>query len=290
MVMLLLFGCTSNVRKGSEIKASEKYYIQELGLLAENEEIILFDSQSSFEVSGNFFTDKRMASYWQNDKPHEDHTTFAYYENIDTIILINRIADISYASYLEVHVNDNSYFKVYTDGDSATIHNFYNEALAQWQKINKAWKTQCACTSEFGQFDEVVDLRIDSVYNTPVALEFFANYNWVLKFDNPDKKDSLPAHFEKDRQQIYNSLDNRGFSVEVRDYLQELTIPAQKAHYTDEFATFMVNKDYYTISLAQFEKFDGLVLYNPPKKPVFWNSYNKPHSCTINEALNCYFN
>ncbi|NOQ70940.1 MAG: hypothetical protein GQ574_03000 [Crocinitomix sp.] len=135
-VFFSVTSCGSKMREGNEITATELHYIQELGLLDEGETIILFDSQSSFEVSGNFFTNKRMASYWQNDKPHEDHATFAYYQSIDTIILIDRVKDLSYASYLEVHVNDSSLFNVNVDADSVATYDFYNQALAQWKKVN----------------------------------------------------------------------------------------------------------------------------------------------------------
>ncbi len=136
-VLFFTTSCGNNIREGDEITASELSYIKELGLLDENEKIVLFDSQSSFEVSGNFFTDKRIACYWQNNKPEEDHTTFAYYENIDSLRFVDRITDISYASYVEVYVNDSSRFKVYIDADSTTSYDFYNKSKAEWSSMNE---------------------------------------------------------------------------------------------------------------------------------------------------------
>lgn len=136
-ILFFITSCSSNIREGNEITESELSYIKELGLLDEDESIILFDSQSSFEISGNFFTDRRMACYFANNKPNEDHATFAYYEDIDSLTFVDRISDISYASYIEVYVNNSSRFKVYIDADSTKSYNFYNKSKAQWSIVNE---------------------------------------------------------------------------------------------------------------------------------------------------------
>lgn len=135
-IFILLITACSRMKKGSELTASEKGYIKELGLLDDDEAIILFDSQMTITISGNFFTNKRIASYWQNDKS-DDHITSAYYNTIDTIKLIDRVNDFSNASYLEVYRKDSTTFKVYTDSDSLGINQFYNEALEAWINANK---------------------------------------------------------------------------------------------------------------------------------------------------------
>ncbi|MCZ8023554.1 MAG: hypothetical protein O9294_17455, partial [Cytophagales bacterium] len=60
----ILLSCDHSTRNGTELSQADRDYIKGLGLLDDNENIILFDGQSDFKTSGNFFSDKRIASYW----------------------------------------------------------------------------------------------------------------------------------------------------------------------------------------------------------------------------------
>ncbi|MCE7997022.1 MAG: hypothetical protein HEP71_34000 [Roseivirga sp.] len=108
----------------------------------EGEQIILFDSNgyglAPQEVSGNFFTNKRIASYWIDEHKQEDtYVESAYYSEIDTIWRYPKFNAWTIASYLEVYRTDGSTFKVYVDGDSTDTWNFFNLALRTWNE-NKA--------------------------------------------------------------------------------------------------------------------------------------------------------
>lgn len=129
--------CSCGIKTGKEISAKDKKYLSKLGLLDEGEQIILFNSQGSgfrpIKQSGNFFTDKRIASYWIDDRHKSDsHLDYAFYQDIDTIWRYPKYKSLTLASYLEVHRNDGTRFKVYISADSATTWKFFNLALHQW--------------------------------------------------------------------------------------------------------------------------------------------------------------
>jgi hypothetical protein len=131
--MTILMSCDHRARNGTELSKADKDYIKELGLLDENETIILFDRQSDFRTSGNFFTDKRIASYWIDKRDEtKSSVNFGLYSEIDTILTKDLSNALTYASYLEVVKHDGKTFKVYVDGDSDEVRTFFDLAISEW--------------------------------------------------------------------------------------------------------------------------------------------------------------
>jgi hypothetical protein len=99
----ILLSCNHIARNGTELSEADRDYIKGLGLLDDNEHVILFDSQSDLRTSGNFFSDKRIASYWidKRDKAKSSFD-FGLYSKIDTILTKDLSRALTYASYLEV--------------------------------------------------------------------------------------------------------------------------------------------------------------------------------------------
>lgn len=104
-------------------------------LLEAGEEIFLFDSQLRNSVSGNFISDKRIASYWMDERPEKKSADFAFYPDIDTLIANDMKGALTYAAYIEVVKKDSANsFKVYVDGDSAEVRTFFERAFTEWRK------------------------------------------------------------------------------------------------------------------------------------------------------------
>ncbi len=136
-LILSTLGCKNGPLNGSDLTKSEIEYITKLGLLDPNEKIILFDSQSDFEISGNFFTEQRIASYWISDKNEESDTNSAYFKDVDSLLLTDLVNDFSYASYITVYLEDGANFRVYIDADSAATYHFYDLAVENWENQKK---------------------------------------------------------------------------------------------------------------------------------------------------------
>jgi hypothetical protein len=133
----ILLSCYRSTRNGTELSQADTDYIKGLGLLDDNEKIILFDGQSDFKTSGNFFSDKRIASYWidKRDKT-KSSTDFGLYSEIDTILTRDLSRALTYASYLEVVKDNGETFKVYVDGDSIEVRTFFDRAISEWRVKN----------------------------------------------------------------------------------------------------------------------------------------------------------
>ena len=131
---LLIIGCSSPITKGEDLNESQIAYIKSLQLLDEGEKIIQFDSQSDFKQSGNFFTDKRIASYWIDDDPDKHSIQFSLFEEVDSLSGHNLKSSLLNASFLEVFLKSGGRFKVYVDSDSGEVSNFFLGAQAQLKK------------------------------------------------------------------------------------------------------------------------------------------------------------
>ncbi|MCR8556741.1 hypothetical protein KXD93_03775 [Mucilaginibacter sp. BJC16-A38] len=105
-----------------------------MGLLSGNEYIILFDSQYKIRVSGNFFTDRRIAAYWTDEKdPARSYVNYALYPDIDSI-KTHYVKTRTDASYLEVFTSGEKKFRVYVEADSAETKYFFDSAIARWKE------------------------------------------------------------------------------------------------------------------------------------------------------------
>jgi hypothetical protein len=286
LIIPLLTSACGGMKEGKDLSAGELKYLEEIGLLDPDEDVLLFDSQTTFEESGNFCTNKRLATYWLSDRPKDNQIRFAYHWFIDSIQMVHRNRYFSDAAYLKIYKKDSTEFKVYIDEDSAMAQEFYNEATVAWEN---AVESCSSYTETFGQLEQLTSNQNDSIFQTPIALLFSANLNWVYEFDQPGLEDSLPSHFDERRQQIYNTLTNSGLTGAVKAVLEGMKVPLIKAHYSEKHATFLVNDNRFTVSLAQFEQFDGIILYYPSKKPVFINYFNSPGRFSIKKAVAAYY-
>lgn len=138
LLILFLVGlnsCLTN-KDESTLNSNDIGFIQTLGILHENEDIEIFESNGGFEgikQTGNFITSNRIASYWIEDDQKEIES--AYFSNeIDSITFSYLISKPTYASYVTVYKTNGQNFKVYVDADSTRTYQFFNKAQNNWMK------------------------------------------------------------------------------------------------------------------------------------------------------------
>ncbi len=69
ITLLCLVGCSDNkIETDKTLSKADKQYIQSLKLLDTDEKVIKFYSEYKNKVAGNFFTDKRLAKYWVDER------------------------------------------------------------------------------------------------------------------------------------------------------------------------------------------------------------------------------
>lgn len=85
-ISILLFASCNKIETGDTLGKTDVERIRSLNLLDKDEKIYKFYSEYKNKVAGNFFTDKRMASYWidKHDKS-KDKRVFAYYPDINQL-------------------------------------------------------------------------------------------------------------------------------------------------------------------------------------------------------------
>jgi hypothetical protein len=85
-------------------------------------------------VAGNFFTDKRIAKYWIDERDKEnDQIVFAFYKDIKLIDTVYN-AGATYTPYMLIMKSDGTSFKVSVNGEKAEVRSFFEDALNMWRQ------------------------------------------------------------------------------------------------------------------------------------------------------------
>lgn len=136
IIMTIAFSC-NKIQTEKDLKKSDIELIKSLGLLDEDEKIRKFYSQHKNNVGGNFFTNKRVATYWL-DEHHESRRTIntAYYSdiiNLDTVFLVG----LTNSPYIKVIKSDSTKFNLYIGGKPDELKSFYEDILSLWKRNKK---------------------------------------------------------------------------------------------------------------------------------------------------------
>jgi hypothetical protein len=131
--LLLFFSSCQRIETGNSLSASDLNYIQSLHLLDSNERLYKFYSEHTKKAAGNFFTNKRMAKYWIDEKDSsKNETSCAFYSEIKSIDTVYH-AGFTYCPYMLVTKKNGDKFKVCVEGKRNEIKAFFEEALQLWQ-------------------------------------------------------------------------------------------------------------------------------------------------------------
>ena len=132
-MLSFLFSC-NHIETGDSLSKSNIEYIQSLKLLDSDEKIYKFYSEFKKRNAGNFFTDKRIAKYWIDERDKKkDQLTFAFYKDIKSIDTVYN-AGATYSPYMLVTKSDSTTFKVSVNGKKEEIKSFFEDALNTWQQ------------------------------------------------------------------------------------------------------------------------------------------------------------
>jgi len=136
-LLTLYSACSNKIETANTLTKQDFARLQTLNLLDTTEQVYKFYSEFKNSVAGNFYTDKRLASYWldEHDKS-KNKVVFAFYKDIITIDTVY-YAGATYCPYMLITKKDSSTFKVCVDGTKQEITEFFNDAITQWKKNNK---------------------------------------------------------------------------------------------------------------------------------------------------------
>ena len=139
LLFLLLFcsACGNNIETGDSMKKQDFDRLYSLNLLDTNERLYKFYSEFKNSVAGNFYSDKRLASYWLDERDtSKNKVEYAFYKDIAKIDTVY-YAGATYCPYMRITRTDSSSFKVCVDGKRQEITDFFNEAIRIWKHKSK---------------------------------------------------------------------------------------------------------------------------------------------------------
>lgn len=132
----LIISC-NKIESHKSLNQDDLTFIKKLKLLDDNETIRKFYSQNTKQTAGNFFTNKRVASYWIDKRnSQKNEVNFAFFNDIIKIDTVN-YAGLTYCPYALITKRDKSTFKVYVDGEKPEIKSFFEDLLFQWKNSTK---------------------------------------------------------------------------------------------------------------------------------------------------------
>lgn len=136
LLAALAFGC-HGIQSGDSLTSKDFRRFRKLHLVDNGERVYQFYSEFKKSVAGNFYTEKRLASYWIDERDSsKNKTEYAFYEDIIRIDTCYN-PGLTYAPFLLVTRKDSSTFKVCADGSKAEIAEFFNGAINKWKSKNK---------------------------------------------------------------------------------------------------------------------------------------------------------
>lgn len=132
-VVLLVISC-NRIETESSLSEEDIAYIKSLKLLDDGEHIYKFYSEYKNEVAGNFFTNRRVATYWTDERNSKKNIKeYAYYKYIVKIDTVYK-AGLTYSPYALVTKSNGHTFKLSVGGGKEQIKSFFEDMLKEWRK------------------------------------------------------------------------------------------------------------------------------------------------------------
>ncbi len=134
LIIIFLFFSCNKIENHKTLSSDDIQYIKSLKILEDNETIYQFYSEFKIKYAGNFYTNKRIASYWIDKRdPRKNEIVFAYYRDISKIDTIYN-AGATYCPYLLVTAKNGNTFQVSVEGQRKEIKLFFEHAIQEWRK------------------------------------------------------------------------------------------------------------------------------------------------------------
>lgn len=124
------------VVEGSKISQSHRQFMTDLDVFSEDEELILLYSLGifSYKEDGNFFTDRRVGSYWESYLQEGYEAESAFYEDIKDITV-----EYSDSEWLDTTLTvlryDDTEFTLSISNEMGLDRDFVNQVMERWQAV-----------------------------------------------------------------------------------------------------------------------------------------------------------
>lgn len=131
-LVLFLFACNS-IQRGEKLSPADIERMKTLKILDEGETVFKFYSEFKKQNAGNFFTNKRIATYWIDPRDKSKNQVFyAFYADVKSLDTVYN-AGATFSPYVLVTKNDGTDFKVCADGKRQDVKSFFEDMITQWK-------------------------------------------------------------------------------------------------------------------------------------------------------------
>ncbi|MEM8866686.1 MAG: DUF4234 domain-containing protein [Verrucomicrobiota bacterium] len=121
------------VVEGRQVPGAHRSFLMELDILRPDEEIIYFYSGGVFSLKedGNYITDQRVVSYWENDLKNGYFTDVAEYAEIADVVVYD--ADSEWQdTEIVISLKDENQFALYVSAESGLDEKFVAKLRELW--------------------------------------------------------------------------------------------------------------------------------------------------------------
>jgi hypothetical protein len=133
-IVIVSAGSCNRIETAETLSRKDVDRLHALKLLDTNERLFKFYSEFKNSVAGNFYTDKRLASYWLDERDTARNIVeFAFYNDIAEIDTVY-YRGLTYCPYMLITKKDGHSFKVCVDGKRSEITDFFKDAVNNWKR------------------------------------------------------------------------------------------------------------------------------------------------------------
>jgi hypothetical protein len=144
-------------------------------------------------------------------------------------------------------------------------------------------------TCSFCALDGLVVESIDGRINTnitidyPVAIELMDRVEWVRKYEE-ERYDTLMKLLKMkhwaDRGEIYELYGLHGYyTQDIKPVLLRNSVIIIDTIKHEQYVTIKDGREKYVIDLLRYRQDDGVLMFTPGKKPIYWNMEREDENC-----------
>ncbi len=133
---------------------------------------------------------------------------------------------------------------------------------------------------------ESLNAKIETniIIDFPVAIELLDRTQLMFKYENEEGYDTLMKLFKMkhrgDRNEIYRLTDLYGYYEQgIKPVLADNSVTIIDTIRHEQYITIRDNDKTYIIDLLRYRKDDGVLMFKPGKRPIYWTMKKDEENC-----------
>lgn len=129
-----------------------------------------------------------------------------------------------------------------------------------------------------------LDIKTKIIIDYPVAIELLDRVELVHKYENEKGYDTLMKIFKMrnhaDRSEIYRVYDLYGYYTQgIKPVLVDNSVTIIDTIRSEQYISILDRDKKYLIDLRRYRKDDGVLMFKPGKRPIYWTMKKDWENC-----------